>query len=231
MANANKQKSKSLRQEQQQKKLDEQKKKSATTIIASESAKSKSGTLSRKLVDEIDSQVSCRKPKETHKTKSNTKYKHQIAYKKSLTLSLFNLKWQILEDRMGRGSVANNNNNNNRSLLCPSNFNVSSENKAASKSGARRVNSASVKNGDNLRTLVKIFWTCICLLESDFEHEFVLAIEIIEQILAKIDLNSGVACNGQLLVHKNEFRTHLELFSFKINWPDFPGLQNLLLKG
>jgi hypothetical protein len=58
-----------------------------------------------------------------------------------------------------------------------------------------------------------------------------LAIEIIEQILSKIDLNSGVAANGQLLVHKNEFRTHLELFLFKINWVDFPGLQNLLLKG
>lgn len=68
-------------------------------------------------------------------------------------------------------------------------------------------------------------------LESDYDHEFTLAIEIIEQILSKIDLNTGMASNGQLLVHKNEFRTTLELFTFRINWPHFPGLQNLLMKG
>jgi hypothetical protein len=56
-------------------------------------------------------------------------------------------------------------------------------------------------------------------------------VEIISQILDRIDLSTGTANNGQLLVHKNEFRTNLELFAFRINWPGFPGLQNLLLKG
>lgn len=69
------------------------------------------------------------------------------------------------------------------------------------------------------------------MLESDFEHEFLLSIEIINEILERIDLNIGTANNGQLLVHKNEFRTNAELFAFRINWPNFPGLQNLLMKG
>lgn len=90
---------------------------------------------------------------------------------------------------------------------------------------------AASTNSENLRVLVNIFWTAICLLESDFDHEFLLSIDIINQILEKIDLSTGTVNNGQLLTHKNEFRTNLELFAFRINWPGYPGLQNLLLKG
>ena len=236
VTNATKQKSKSLKQEHLEKRVDDQRKKSATTtIVSSESVKTKAtaaASLSRRLVDEMD--VQSRKVKEANvnKVKSNTKYKHQIAYKKSLTLSLFNLKWQILEDRIGKSGLINN----SRFLGYQSHLNLNSNfanrnDKNSKHLASRKTNNPQNKNAENLRILVKIFWTCICLLESDFEHEFVLAIEIIEQILSKIDLNSGVAANGQLLVHKNEFRTHLELFLFKINWVDFPGLQNLLLKG
>jgi hypothetical protein len=216
-----KNKSKSLKQDRanQEKKLIEQKKKSATAVITSDLIKSKTATLSRRLTSENTCQ--------TKVSKSSTKYKHQIAYKKSLTLSLFNLKWQILEDRIGRGGAGLNNGRH----VFQGNLNLNKSSYSSKKVASQSSNSGAGKNGDNLRTLVKIFWTCICLLESDFEHEFVLAIEIMEQILSKIDLNSGVASNGQLLVHKNEFRTHLELFLFKMDWPDFPGLQNLLLKG
>ena len=226
-ATSTKQKSKSLKQENQEKRvIDDQKKKSATTtsMITSEAHRSRTATLTRRQADDFENQS--KKMKEnTSRTKLNTKYKHQIAYKKSLTLSLFNLRWQILEDRIGKASV---NSGNSKSFL---NFNSNYANDADVRNKTRKASNTLNKNAENLRILVKIFWTCICLLESDFEHEFVLAIEIMEQILSKIDLNSGTACNGQLLVHKNEFRTHLELFLFKINWADFPGLQNLLLKG
>jgi hypothetical protein len=234
-ANVAKQKSKSLKQEHLEKKIEDQRKKSATTAItSSETVKAKTTTaasLSRRLVDEMDN----KKLRENNKARSNTKYKHQIAYKKSLTLSLFNVKWQLLEDRIGKSALRNSSTINSRFLAYQSNINLNSNlcNGKNSKNNlaSRRTSGNQNKNAENLRILVNIFWTCICLLESDFEHEFVLAIEIIEQILSKIDLNSGVAANGQLLVHKNEFRTHLELFLFKINWVDFPGLQNLLLKG
>ena len=229
---ANKHKSKSLQSNkiklEQQKKLDEQRKKSATALAASvgaiptemdSSVKSKSATLSRKLANEIANST-----KRLASNKFNTKFKHQIAYKKSLTLSLFNSKWQILEDRIR----SRNSSNPNKTPNFLSYFNTTSSN---AKSTTGSTSSSANSNADVLRILVKAFWTCICLLESDFEHEFVLAIEIIEQIICKIDLNSGVASNGQLLIHKNEFRTNLELFLFKINWQNFPGLQNLLLKG
>jgi len=236
-ANVTKQKSKSLKQEHLEKKIEDQRKKSATTAIASsETGKAKTTTaaasLSRRLIDEMDN----KKLRDNNKARSNTKYKHQIAYKKSLTLSLFNVKWQILEDRIGKSAFKNSSTINNRFLAYQSNINLNSnlsnsKNSKNNLTSRKTTSSNQNKNAENLRILVNIFWTCICLLESDFEHEFVLAIEIIEQILSKIDLNSGVAANGQLLVHKNEFRTHLELFLFKINWVDFPGLQNLLLKG
>ncbi len=230
VTNVTKQKSKSLKQEHFEKRVDDQRKKSATTAIASsESGKLKTtSSLTRRLADEMDVQNKKLKDANVNKSKLNTKYKHQIAYKKSLTLSLFNLKWQILEDRIGKSGLSNN----SRFLAYQSNLNFANSNEKTTRNlAARKSNNPQNKNAENLRILVNIFWTCICLLESDFEHEFVLAIEIIEQILSKIDLNSGMAANGQLLVHKNEFRTHLELFLFKINWVDFPGLQNLLLKG
>ena len=145
--------------------------------------------------------------------RSHMKFRHQQAYSQSLTLSLFEQKWQILQEK-------NNQLNTGGKSKITSYFEQFKSLKSRASNGS-----------DNLRLLVQIFWTAICLLESDYEHEFLLSIEIISQILNKIDLSTGVASNGQLLVHKNEFRTHLELFAFRINWPGYPGLQNLLIKG
>ena len=193
--------------------IDQFNKKSATGSLSNDLIKNKTATLTRKEANEI---MTAKKSSLKSPIKlQNTKYKHQIAYKKSLTLSLFNHKWQLLQERIGNSSI-----NVNRVPKFLRYFNHMNKSHHA-------INT----NMENLKILVQIFWTAICLLESDFEHEFVLAIEIIEQILDKIDLNTGLAQNGQLLIHKNEFRTHLEMFAFKINWPNFPGLQNLLMKG
>ena len=196
----------------------EQKKKSATTsvVVAGEanrndpsrrfssanhqiSPKTKSATLSRKLANEYAG-----KKTKDFKLRQRTRFKHQLAYKKSQTLSLMETRWEMLQEETS---------------AIPS---------KPPTPKTKRV--GLITNSENLRLLVQIFWSAICLLESDFEHEFLLAIEIIERILSKIDLGAGVT-NGQLIVHKNEFRTHLELFAFKINWPNYPGLQNLLIKG
>jgi hypothetical protein len=135
-------------------------------------------------------------------------FKHQQAYSRSLSLCLFEQKWRVLRDKYSEPGVQR------REKL-----RYFVETRAASTAS------------ELLRLLVKIFWTAICMLESDFEHEFVLATEIIGRVLGKIDLGTGIANKGQLLVHKNEFRTRLELYAFRINWPGYPGLQSLLMKG
>lgn len=176
--------------------------------------KAKTATLSRKQASQIQQhqQQQQQQAKTIQSNRSSvSKYKHQIGYKKSVTLSLFNSKWTVLRDRAGHLTT--------RSLKLSKSLQLDP------------AHDFKQKNNEHLRLLVQLFWTCICLLESDYDHEFTLAIEIIEQILSKIDLNAGTASNGQLLVHKNEFRTNLELFAFRINWPHFPGLQNLLMKG
>lgn len=220
-------------------KRDEQKKRSSTTsgitaaqikltINNMEQIKAKSATLSRKQANQIMSEkkaaAAAAATLSTLNQRSVSKYKHQIAYKKSLILSLFKSKWQILQDRM------QSNVNYSKAPKCLRYLNGKNNDSEGGCTTAVSINHVA-KSSENLRLLVHLYWTCICLLESDFEHEFVLAIEIIEQIMSKVDLATGVAFNGQLLIHKNEFRTNLELFSFRINWPNFPGLQNLLMKG
>ncbi|CAF0877343.1 unnamed protein product [Brachionus calyciflorus] len=160
--------------------------------------KQKSATLSRKQVNQLMN----KQPLELQRF--STKYKHQISYRKCLTLSLFNYKWQVLQDRIGTSILSNRKNSKFSTLL-----NIENQNKCSN------------HQDNNLKILVHIFWLSMCLLESDYEHEFNLACDILEQILLKIDLSQ----------EKNEFKTNLELFSFRINWPGFPGLQNLLLKG
>jgi hypothetical protein len=154
---------------------------------------------------------------------SGTNFKHQIAYKKSLTLNLFEHKWQILHDRSGVSSLVSGRHWPKSLLDLKQLLKESSVAKGSS--------GMSGHHQETLRSLVHTFWTAICLLESDYEHEFIIAIEIIEQILSKCDLNAGSAHHGLLVHHKNELRTSLEMFAFRINWPSYPGLQNLLLKG
>lgn len=199
---------------------DEQKKKYATTHVVLSTAESeilrvKSATLSRNLDNNNNS--NSRKhlsDKSIDRSLHNRRlFKHQQAYKRSLTLSLFEQKWNILKEKYSQPGIGNE---NLRQFWLESDTNM----KQQASSGS-----------ELLRLLVKIFWTAICMLESDYEHEFVLSIEIISQILDKIDLRTGIANKGQLLVHKNEFRTNLELYAFRINWPAYPGLQNLLMKG
>lgn len=164
-------------------------------------------------------------------TTFTTSYKHQIAYRKSFTLNLFESKWNLLQDKSCQATL----NNRHVTHRPKSIIDLRHLLKEAGKQHHSHQQAGNVGQ-DALRSLVHSMWTAICLLESDFEHEFVLAIEIIETILTKCDLigSSGNSTTGgqQLLVHhRNELRTTLELFAFRIVWPAYPGLQNLLLKG
>lgn len=68
-------------------------------------------------------------------------------------------------------------------------------------------------------TSVQIFWLSIALLESDYEHEFLLALQLMEKVLANLPLVNSA----------NEI--HIERQFAHIKWKPFPGIQSLLLKG
>lgn len=113
--------------------------------------KAKSATLSRKQASQIQQQQQQQHQQQQQNNKitsfqsSNrptvSKYKHQIGYKKSVTLSLFNSKWDVLRNRGGSSMTS-------RSLKLSKALELDAE----------------CKNNENLRLLVQLFWICICLL-------------------------------------------------------------------
>ncbi|XP_047125679.1 protein furry homolog-like isoform X1 [Hydra vulgaris] len=67
--------------------------------------------------------------------------------------------------------------------------------------------------------LARFFWIGVSLLESDYEHEFLLAIKLIDKVFDKLNLEDAKSVE------------RVEKVFDKINWLNFPGLQSLLLKG
>ena len=70
------------------------------------------------------------------------------------------------------------------------------------------------------RIIMNLFYVGICLLDSDYEYEFLLGVELLDKLLTTVDL-----------LDVPEFREKVEKFYLKINWHSFPGLQNLLIRG
>ncbi|XP_068703466.1 protein furry homolog-like isoform X2 [Montipora foliosa] len=67
--------------------------------------------------------------------------------------------------------------------------------------------------------VTRVFWIAVSLLESDYEHEFLMAIHLLNKILSVLDLSC------------HESREKLDKVLHRLKWSDFPGLQALLLKG
>ena len=42
---------------------------------------------------------------------------------------------------------------------------------------------------DKMNILVQLFWICLAVLESDYEHEFLLGLRLLENILSKLPLD------------------------------------------
>ncbi|CAF0968774.1 unnamed protein product [Adineta ricciae] len=73
---------------------------------------------------------------------------------------------------------------------------------------------------DDAKTvLAQLFWIGICLLESDYEYEFTLAIQLLSTIINKIQLNTSDYIERIMNILK------------AIKWQQFPGVQALVLKG
>lgn len=67
--------------------------------------------------------------------------------------------------------------------------------------------------------LAKFFWIAIAMLETDYEHEFLLAVRLLEQTLIVFPLE------------KSDCLMQAEKLFHQIKWPHFPGIHALLLKG
>ena len=40
-----------------------------------------------------------------------------------------------------------------------------------------------------MNALVQLFWICIAILESDYEHEFLLRLRLLDRVLTKLPLD------------------------------------------
>ncbi|CAF4639576.1 unnamed protein product, partial [Rotaria sp. Silwood2] len=73
---------------------------------------------------------------------------------------------------------------------------------------------------DDAKTvLAQLFWIGMCLLESDYEYEFTLSIQLLITIINKIQLNTYDYIDRIMNILKT------------IKWQQFPGVQSLVLKG
>ena len=72
---------------------------------------------------------------------------------------------------------------------------------------------------EKMNILVQLFWICLVVLESDYEHEFLLALRLLERVLEKLPLD------------RPDVRDKLEKLQLQLKWNNFPGAHSLLLKG
>ena len=70
-----------------------------------------------------------------------------------------------------------------------------------------------------MNILVQLFWICVAVLESDYEHEFILGLRLLDRVLSKLPLD------------RPDTREKVEKILSGLKWPNFPGLHSLLLKG
>ncbi|XP_061439277.1 protein furry homolog-like isoform X3 [Rhineura floridana] len=72
---------------------------------------------------------------------------------------------------------------------------------------------------DPVNLMATIFWIAASLLESDYEYEYLLALRLLNKLLVHLPLD------------KAESREKIEKMQSKLKWNNFPGLQQLFLKG
>lgn len=67
--------------------------------------------------------------------------------------------------------------------------------------------------------LAQLFWLSVSLLESDYEHEFLLALRLLSRVLHRLPLD------------RPDARDKVEKLQQQLRWNSFPGVHALLLKG
>ncbi|CAH1110307.1 unnamed protein product [Psylliodes chrysocephalus] len=77
----------------------------------------------------------------------------------------------------------------------------------------------SATQDDKLTILAQLFWLAVSLLESDYEHEFLLAIRLLASVMHRLPLD------------RPDARDKVEKLQSQLRWNSFPGVHALLLKG
>lgn len=76
----------------------------------------------------------------------------------------------------------------------------------------------SATQDDKMTILAQLFWLSVSLLESDYEHEFLLALRLLSRVLHRLPLD------------RPDARDKVEKLQAQLKWPTFPGVHSLLLK-
>ncbi|XP_045464267.1 protein furry isoform X2 [Harmonia axyridis] len=77
----------------------------------------------------------------------------------------------------------------------------------------------SATQDDKMTILAQLFWLAVSLLESDYEHEFLLAVRLLKRVLHRLPLD------------RPDARDKVEKLQQQLRWTSFPGVHALLLKG
>ncbi|XP_030765953.1 protein furry isoform X3 [Sitophilus oryzae] len=77
----------------------------------------------------------------------------------------------------------------------------------------------SATQDDKLTILAQLFWLAVSLLESDYEHEFSLAVRLLTRVMHRLPLD------------RPDARDKVEKLQQQLRWNSFPGVHALLLKG
>ncbi|XP_042223634.1 protein furry-like [Homarus americanus] len=72
---------------------------------------------------------------------------------------------------------------------------------------------------DKMTVLAQFFWIAVSMLESDYDYEFILAMRLLDKVLARLPLD------------RPDCRDKVEKLQQQLKWKDFPGVHALLLKG
>ncbi|XP_046667613.1 protein furry isoform X2 [Homalodisca vitripennis] len=72
---------------------------------------------------------------------------------------------------------------------------------------------------DKMTILAQLFWLSVSLLESDYEHEFLLALRLLGRVLHRLPLD------------RPDARDKVDKLQAQLRWNSFPGVHALLLKG
>lgn len=72
---------------------------------------------------------------------------------------------------------------------------------------------------DRISLLSQLFWISAAMLETDYEHEFFLALRLMNKILSRLPLD------------RNDSQEKIEKVMLQSKWTNFPGVHAMLLKG
>lgn len=95
----------------------------------------------------------------------------------------------------------------------------SSLSRSRSAQSLKLISSDSITQDDKLTILAQLFWLAVSLLESDYEHEFQLALRLLTRVLYRLPLE------------RPDARDKVEKLQQQLKWNGYPGVHALLLKG